>query len=70
MRGYLAPALRKTQSEQQIRFSGLARGRRVKLAEAAKTSLLKADQWARGDEVDGSTAEALVAALGTLKVKK
>jgi len=70
MRGFQAPALRKTQSEQQTRFSGLARGRRVKLAAAAQTTLLKADQWARGDEVDGTTADALIAALATLKAPK
>lgn len=70
MRGFQAPALRKTQTEQQVRFAGLSRGRRVKLATAAKTTLVKADQWARGDEVDATTAEALGTALAGLKAKK
>ncbi|MBK8217149.1 MAG: hypothetical protein IPK71_25775 [Myxococcales bacterium] len=70
MRGFLSPALRKTQTEPQIRFSGLARGRRVKLAASAKTTLVKADQWARGEEVDTQVAEALLTALSSLKAKK
>lgn len=70
MRGFLSPALRQTQTEQQVRFAALARGRRVKLAAAAQTNLVKADQWARGDQVEGQVAEALLSALGTLKPKK
>jgi hypothetical protein len=70
MRGFLSPALRKSQNEQQARFATFGRGRRVKLATAAQTNLVKADQWARGDEVDAQVAEALVRALATVKTKK
>ncbi len=70
MRGYLSPALRTIPNESQAKFATLARGRRSKLATAAQTTLIKADQWARGDEVEAQVAEALLAALGTLKTKK
>jgi hypothetical protein len=67
MRGFLQPSLRVIQTETQTRFATFSRGRRVKLAQAAQTTLLKADQWARGD---GATAE-ISAALdkGVLSVK-
>jgi hypothetical protein len=42
----------------------------VKLAASAKTTLVKADQWARGDEVDTQVADALLTALSSLKAKK
>jgi hypothetical protein len=70
MRGFLQPALRGTQSDTQKRFATLSRGRRTKLAHAAKTTLVKADQWARGDVVPSEIASALESALGSLKQKK
>jgi hypothetical protein len=59
MRGFLQPSHRKNPSEGQTFFQGLSRGRRTKLAKAAHTTLVKADQWARGDVVTGDLAEAL-----------
>jgi hypothetical protein len=70
MRGFLQPALRGNQSDNQKRFATLSRGRRTKLAHAAKTTLVKADQWARGDAVPGEIASALDGALASLKQKK
>ncbi len=70
MRGFLSPALRTNPTEHQARFAGFTRGRRSKLATVAQTTLIKADQWARGDAVDAQVADALVSALGTLKTKK
>ena len=70
MRGFLSPSLRPTPTEHQVRFAGFARGRRSKLAAVAQTTLVKADQWARGDAIDTQIADALVGALGTLKTKK
>ncbi|MGC4079465.1 MAG: protein kinase [Rubrivivax sp.] len=61
MRGFLQPALKKVPTENQIAFSQLSRGRRVKLAEAAQTTLVKASQWARGDVVPQEVATALEA---------
>lgn len=59
MRGFLQPALKKVQSDNQKAFTALSRHRRVKLAEAAQTDLLKASQWSRGDDVAPAIAEAL-----------
>ncbi len=59
MRGFLQPSHRKNPSEGQTFFQALSRGRRTKLAKAAHTTLVKADQWARGDAVSGDLAEAL-----------
>lgn len=69
MRGFLAPAVANTQTESQKRFQTLSRGRRTKLAHAAKTTLVKADQWARGDSRSADVASALEAALKALKAK-
>ena len=71
MRGHLAPGKRSQQSASQTRFSSLSRGRRTKLAKAAGTTLVKADQWARGDVVGSDVSEALESALaaGTKKKK-
>ena len=54
MRGFLQPALKNVASETQKAFAELSRGRRVKLAVAANTNLVKASQWSRGDGVPGS----------------
>ncbi len=70
MRGFLSPALRHTPTELQARFAGYSRGRRSKLAAAAQTTLVKADQWARGGAVDAPVADALTAALAQVKPKK
>ncbi len=70
MRGFLAPAVKMTANESQQRFQTLSRGRRVKLARAAKTTLLKADQWARGESKSADVSNALEAALKALKQKK
>jgi hypothetical protein len=70
MRGYLQPALKANQSEHQSRFTTLSRHRRTKLATAAQTTLLKADQWARGESVASDVATALDGAIAALKPKK
>jgi hypothetical protein len=70
MRGFLKPSLRPKQTDSQIAFRGLSRGRRAKLAKAAQTTLVKADQWARGDGAARHVAEALEAQLKKLGAKK
>jgi hypothetical protein len=67
MRGHLAPAKRPVPSDSQTRFASLSRGRRSKLAKAAGTTLVKADQWARGGAIDAAVATALETNLGKLK---
>jgi hypothetical protein len=59
MRGFLQPSLKKVPSETQTAFSKLSRHRRVHLAEAAQTTLVKASQWARGDAVAAAVRDAL-----------
>ncbi len=70
MRGFLSPAIKTNPNESQAAFGGLSRGRRTKLAKVANTTLLKADQWARGDSTAADVSEALEAAFKTLKKKK
>jgi hypothetical protein len=70
MRGFLHPAVRPLASDAQSNFRGLQRGRRTKLARVANTTLVKADQWARGDAVTADVSEALEAALNASKKKK
>jgi hypothetical protein len=74
MRGFLQPSLRKIQNDDQKAFSALSRGRRSKLAKAAKTTLVKADQWARGDDVardvSGALEQAFKAHAAKAKPKK
>lgn len=70
MRGYLQPALKANPSETQSRFTALSRHRRTKLATAAQTTLIKADQWARGEVVAADVATALDGAVTSLKPKK
>ncbi len=69
MRGHLQPGRRLIPNEEQAAFAALARGRRTKLAKAAQTSLLKADQWARGEAVAAEVAVGLAKGLATLKAK-
>jgi DNA-binding transcriptional regulator YhcF (GntR family) len=70
MRGFLAPALKVNPTESQKRFQALSRGRRVKLARAAKTTLVKADQWARGESRSADVSTALDHAVTQLGAKK
>jgi len=70
MRGFLHPAVRPVASDAQSKFRGLQRGRRTKLARAANTTLVKADQWARGDVVGADVSEALESAFAASAKKK
>jgi hypothetical protein len=67
MRGSRTSAKRSVPSDTQKRFATLSRGRRAKLAKAAGTSLLKADQWARGGSIDAAIATALETHLDKLR---
>jgi hypothetical protein len=67
MRGYQAPGKRHQRTETQTRFASLSRGRRTKLAKAAGTTLVKADQWARGGAVTADVAKAIETQLDKLK---
>jgi hypothetical protein len=70
MRGFLSPAVRPLVSDTQRAFRELSRHRRTKLARAAQTTLVKADQWGRGDAVAPEIAKALEAGLKTFGKKK
>ncbi len=70
MRGFLEPATRQMPTESQDSFRGLSRSRRTKLAKAANTTLLKADQWARGDATAKEIATALDHAFAAHAKKK
>lgn len=70
MRGFLQPAVKTNPTDSQKTFGGLTRARRTKLAKAANTTLLKADQWARGDATPADVGEALENALKALSNKK
>jgi hypothetical protein len=69
MRGSRQPAVRQTVTDSQRTFRALSRHRRTKLARAAHTTLVKADQWARGDATHSEVASALDAALHALHDK-
>lgn len=70
MRGFLQPAVKPTVSESQTAFTKLARGRRTKFAGVAQTTLVKADQWARGGAVATEIGEALDRQVKALAAKK
>jgi hypothetical protein len=70
MRGFLQPALKTVPTDNQVAFSKMSRGRRVELAEAAQTNLVKASQWARGEAVSAAIAEALDKGTSALVAKK
>jgi len=70
MRGFLHPAVQNNPNETQTTFAGLPRGRRSKLAKEANTTLLKADQWARGGIVGSDVSEALDRAFAARTAKK
>lgn len=69
MRGFLQPAVRPQTNDAQRAFQALTRHRRTKLAHAAHTTLVKADQWSRGGTTAPEVASALEAALGALLAK-
>ena len=48
MRGFLQPAVKRAANDSQKAFAKLPRGKRSKVAKLAQTTLIKADQWARG----------------------
>jgi hypothetical protein len=70
MRGFLSPAVRPVVTDTQRAFRVLSRHRRTKLARAAQTTLVKADQWGRGVAVAPEVAKALEAGLKALGKKK
>jgi hypothetical protein len=70
MRGSQKPAVKHTSSETQTAFRTYSRGRRTKLAKAAGMTLVKADQWARGDVVTKDLSDAIENALKAFKAKK
>ena len=70
MRGFLHPAVQITPNETQTTFAGYPRGRRSKLAKEANTTLVKADQWARGGAVDQDVSDALGRACAARTAKK
>lgn len=70
MRGFLKPAVRHRPNDPQTAFQKLPRGKRTKLAKLAETTLVKADQWARGGAVPKELGQALEKALHSLDAKK
>ena len=70
MRGFLAPAVRSEINDFQRAFQGMSRHRRVKLARAAHTTLVKADQWGRGGAAPSEIAQALESGIKSLTSKK
>lgn len=70
MRGFLSPSVKAHTTDNQKAFRALSRGRRAKIAKAAQTTLVKADQWARGDGAAQEIAEAIERALAGTKKKK
>jgi hypothetical protein len=69
MRGFQRPAVRLEKTDLQRNFGTLSRHRRTKLARAAHTTLLKADQWSRGDATPSDLASALEGAMRALTAK-
>lgn len=63
MRGSRTPALRPQTTELQNKLRNLTRHRRNKVAHAAHTTLVKVDQWGRGDELPADLAGAIERAL-------
>jgi hypothetical protein len=57
-------------TEAQTAFQTYSRGRRTKLARLARTTLVKVDQWARGETVGGEVSEAIEATLKAFHTKK
>jgi hypothetical protein len=70
MRGSRTPALRPLTSDLQNSLRNLSRHRRGKIAHAAHTTLVKVDQWGRGDGLPADLAGAIErAALGAAERK-
>ncbi|WP_394837481.1 hypothetical protein LVJ94_11285 [Pendulispora rubella] len=63
MRGFLQPSVHAPTTDSQNAFRTLGRGRRAKVARAAQTTLVKADQWGRGDAVPADLADAIERAV-------
>lgn len=63
MRGARTPAVRPVTSENQNKLRDLSRHRRSKIARAAHTTLVKVDQWGRGDALPGDLAAAIEQAV-------
>jgi hypothetical protein len=70
MRGYLQPAVRAQVGDLQQTFRNLSRHRRTKLARAARTTLVKADQWSRGEGAAPDVAAALEGAVKSSQAKR
>jgi len=70
MRGSRSPALRTLTSDLQNKLRTLSRHRRGKVAHAAHTTLVKVDQWGRGDGLPTDLAGAIEhAVLGATQRK-
>jgi len=69
MRGNRHPSVKSLTTDAQNAFRKLTRHRRSHLAKTAQTTLVKADQWARGVAVGADVAEALERALVQLQSK-
>jgi len=67
MRGARQPAIRAQPSDSQTALRKLSRHRRVKIAKAAHTTLVKADQWGRGEGVGAELRKALETAFQTFQ---
>ena len=70
MRGFLQPAVKRVASDTQKAFAKLPRGKRSKVAKLAQTTLVKTDQWARGEMLAADLAEVIEKAYGSIKSKK
>jgi len=69
MRGARHPAFSSELTASQSAYRALSRHRRSRLARAARTTLLKADQWARGGPLAAEAAAALESALQALRAR-
>jgi hypothetical protein len=63
MRGSRSPALRTLTSDLQNKLRSLSRHRRGEVAHAAHTTLVKVDQWGRGDGLPADLAGAIERAV-------
>ena len=63
MRGSRQPAVRPITTDVQKRARTLSRHRRTKVARAAHTTLVKVDQWSRGDALPAELAGAIEKAV-------
>jgi hypothetical protein len=74
MRGSRQPAVRPLTNDAQKRAKTLSRHRRTKIARAAHTTLVKVDQWSRGDalpvELAGAIEKAVLGASERKSKKK